>query len=162
MLTKTMNPLKSKLSTKNLATIHFPDLPKLQNGLPAGMQRIIIGPNEMLTPHFHPDTNETTICLSGRGGVGIIVPDATKNNPIGSRFIESEFNTDDVVFLPQGYPHYFINRSSEHPLELLLTFENFNFNIITVADIMKDLPREVEDALEETVANAGHEPFLKY
>ncbi|WP_299136747.1 hypothetical protein [uncultured Tenacibaculum sp.] len=57
---------------KILSTTSFPDLPKLQDGFPTGMQRVIIGSNELLTPHLHPDTNETIIFLSGSGEVGIV------------------------------------------------------------------------------------------
>lgn len=162
MLTKRISPFVSDLSLQNLATTRFPELSMSSDSLPAGMQRIIIGPNQLLTPHFHPDTNETTICLRGSGIVGIVEPDTNCNNPIGSKLIESCIIANDVVFLPQGYPHYFKNTSSIHEMELLLTFENFNFNVITVADIIKQLPNTVTKAVKESVPNAGHAPIINY
>lgn len=76
--------------------------------------------------------------------------------------MKSEFNTNDVVFLPQGYPHYFKNTSTEKDMVLLLTFENFNFNIIPVAGIIQQLPEVVDSALNTSISNAGHEPLIKY
>ena len=161
MATLTKSPFVSELSPKSLSTTSFPDLPKLQDGLPAGMQRIIIPAGHLLTPHLHPDTNETTICLSGSGVVGIIQPDVTKENPIGTNIIESDFNENEVVFLPQGYPHYFKNTGSEE-MELLLTFENYEFNIITIADILEDLPTNVFEAANKSKSEAGRSPIIPY
>ncbi|CAM1362594.1 cupin domain-containing protein [Tenacibaculum xiamenense] len=161
MATLTKSPFVSELSSKSLSTTSFPDLPKLQDGLPAGMQRIIIPSGHLLTPHLHPDTNETTICLRGSGVVGIIQPDVTKENPIGTNIIESDFNENEVVFLPQGYPHYFKNTGSEE-MELLLTFENYDFNIITIADILEDLPTNVFEAADKSKSEAGRSPIIPY
>ncbi|SEB37570.1 Cupin [Tenacibaculum sp. MAR_2009_124] len=155
------SPFVSELPSKNLSISSFPNLPKLQDGLPAGMQRVIIPAGHLLTPHLHPDTNETTICLSGSGTVGIIQPDVTKENPIGANEIETEFKENNVVFLPQGYLHYFKNTGSED-MELLLTFENYDFNIITLADVLKDLPDIVVDAVNKSVPNSGHAPLISY
>ena len=57
MLSSKNNPFVSTLPAANLSTTKFPDLPKLENGIAAGMQRIIIPPKHLLTPHLHPDTN---------------------------------------------------------------------------------------------------------
>lgn len=167
METSTKSPFVTEFSPEvttaenPISGVTFSNLPKLQDGLPAGMQRIVIPPNHLLTPHLHPDTNETTICLSGSGEVGIIEPKSVNGNPIGSEISVSEFQQNQVVFLPQGYPHYFKNTGSEN-LELLLTFENYNFNIISVADIIKDLPDDIFEAAEKTAPNAGHEAIIPY
>lgn len=155
------DPFVTVLSTANLSTTKFPNLPPLQNGQPAGMQRIIVPPNHMLTPHLHPDTNETTFCLNGNGKVGLIRPDTT-SGPIGASFKETIFNENSVVFLPQGFPHYFRNVSSTEDLVLLLTFENFDFNIITIADLFQQLPKFVMSAAQESASNAQGAPIIKY
>jgi len=155
------NPFVTVLPSANLSSTQFPDLPPLENGMPAGMQRIIIPPNHLLTPHLHPDTNETTICLSGTGKVGLVTPD-TKSGPIGANFQESDFNKNNVVFLPQGFPHYFRNVSTEEDLVLLLTFENFNFNIITLADILQQFPDAIVASTKESVPDAQSSPIIKY
>ena len=136
------NPYVTGLFTANLSTSSLPGLPALQDDLPAGMQRIIIPKNHILTPHLHPDTNETTFCLSGHGKVGLITPDPSKNEPIGASFHESDFSKNSVVFLPQGGAHYFRN-VGEEDLVLLLTFEKFDFNIITLADMFHRFPKPI-------------------
>lgn len=161
MATTKNSPFVSELSTANLSTTNFSNLPALPDGEPAGMQRIIIPPMHLLTPHLHPDTNETTICLSGTGKVGIVTPD-TKSGPIGASLQESDFNENDVVFLPQGYPHYFMNVSTSEDLVLLLTFEELDFNIITLADILQQMPESVVNAAEQSVPNAQSSPIIKY
>jgi len=161
MATTKNSPFVSELSTANLSTTNFSNLPALPDGEPAGMQRIIIPPMHLLTPHLHPDTNETTICLAGTGKVGIITPD-TKSGPIGANLQESDFNENNVVFLPQGYPHYFMNVSTSEDLVLLLTFEELDFNIITLADILQQMPESVVNAAEQSVPNAQSSPIIKY
>ena len=147
-----------------ISQVKFSNLPELQDGLPEGMQRIIIPSGHLLTPHLHPDSNETTVCLKGSGIVGIIEPDPTKDNPIGTAIVEYSFNENNVVFLPQGYPHYFRNTADKdgENMELLLTFENYNFNIITIADVLNDLPKIVTDAVNKSVPNSGHAPLIPF
>lgn len=149
-----------KIPEGKLSVATFPNLSKLPDGQPAGMQKITIPAGHLLTPHLHPDSNETTICLGGSGKVGLIIPD-TKKGPIGANLKESDFNEGDVVFLPQGYPHYFRNTGTED-MVLLLTFENYDYNIITLADILQQLPKDIIASAKDTVPNAQGEPVIKY
>lgn len=124
-------------------------------GYPTGMQRISIPPGHLVTPHFHPDSNETTLCLQGRGKVGLLLPD---KNSIGGHFEERCFQTDDVVFLPQGFPHYFIN-TGEEALVLLATFDNFQFNTINFTDLLAQFPKQVLSAVH---SNANNKSIIAY
>lgn len=161
MSTLKNSPFVTALPSANLSSTKFTNLPVLEDGMPAGMQRIIIPPNHLLTPHLHPDTNETTICLAGSGKVGLVKPDTAKG-PIGANLQESDFNQNNVVFLPQGFPHYFRNTSTDENLVLLLTFENFHFNIITLADIIQQLPQTIISSAIESAPTAQSSPIIKF
>ncbi len=128
----------------------------------AGMQQISIPPGSMLTPHWHPNSNETTYCLGGTGVVGLVIPTPTSAEPIGATFQRYQFSAGDVVFLPQGYAHFFANGSSTDDLVLLLTFDNPNFDILTLADVLQQLPQNITAAAEASVPNAGSSPVIPY
>ena len=125
----------------------------------AGMQRIVIPPGHLLTPHWHPNATETTYCLSGKGTVSLVIPDATSDNPIGAAFKPFAFEKDDVVLLPQGYAHYFENTGDED-FVILLTFDNPNFDILTLADVLQQLPGNITNAAEGSVPHAGSSPVI--
>lgn len=128
----------------------------------SGMQMISIPPGKFLTPHWHPNSSETTYCVSGTGKVGIVYPDPTEKEPIGATFSKPlDFNGGDIVFLPQGSLHYFKNPSSrKDDLVLLLTFSNPDFDILTLADSLQDLPSEVVKAAESSIGSAGSSPIV--
>ena len=139
-----------KLGTKPANVKTFPALK--QGG--AGMQRLSIPPGHLLTPHWHPNSNETTYCLAGEGVVGLAIPDSTKKEKIGAAFQSYLFHEDDIVFLPQGYAHYFANTGSDD-LTLLLTFDNPDFDILTLADTLQQLPLNIVEAAEVSIPKAG-------
>ena len=124
-----------------------------------GMQRIAIPPGHLLTPHWHPNSNETTYCLEGEGVVGLVSPDPTSTAPTGANSQLSPFNEGEMVFLPQGYVHYFVNQGTED-FVLLLTFDNPNFDILTFADAFQQLPDYVREAA--IWSKAGHNPVIPY
>lgn len=125
------------------------------------MMKLTIPPNHMLTPHIHPNSAETTYCLSGSGEVGLVFPDVSSSEPVGAGFSKYNYQTSDVVMLPQGYLHYFANTGSEN-LELLLTFENNDFNILTMADMLQQLPDNIRGAALNSVPEAGHAPVVPF
>ncbi len=128
----------------------------------AGMQLITIPPGNLLTPHWHPNANETTYCVSGQGTVALVIPDPTSAEPIGATYQPYPFSQGDVVFLPQGYAHYFANTGSTEDLVLLLTFDNPNFDILTLADTLQQLPPNIVAAATASVPNAGSSPVIPY
>ena len=127
----------------------------------AGMQRISIPPKHLLTPHWHPNSNETTYCLAGEGVVGLVVLDPTSTEPIGATFQSYPFHLGDIVFLPQGYAHYFANTGSQD-FNLLLTFDNPNFDILTLADTLQQLPDNIIEAAKSSESKAGYSPVIPY
>jgi|GEM_PF-4646356 len=152
--------LYSSQDTGPVTTSDANTFPVLKQG-GAGMQHLTIGKGELLTPHWHPNANETTYCLGGTGVVGIVSPDP-KAGPIGASFKEYYFNPGDVVFLPQGYAHYFANTGSEN-FDLLLTFDNPNFDILTLADTLTNLPDNiVESVTHLPKAEVENKPVIPY
>ncbi|MCG8458457.1 MAG: cupin domain-containing protein [Holophagales bacterium] len=129
--------------------------PVLEQG-GAGMQLISIRPGEILTPHWHPNANETTYCLQGEGQVGLVIPESTQKEPALAGFDEYTFCQGDIVFLPQGYAHYFANTGKEH-FDILLTFDNPDFDILTLAETIQVLPPNIVAAAESTVDPTGKE-----
>lgn len=134
--------------------------PALKQG-GAGMQQIVIPAGNLLTPHWHPNSNETTYCLSGQGVVGLVIPEPTSSEPIGATFRSFPYCQEDIVFLPQGYAHYFANTGSED-LVLLLTFDNPDFDILTLADTLQQLPGNIREAASRSVGAAGSSPVIPF
>lgn len=158
MATNQMDYVYTRLGEAPAGTTTFPAL--AQGG--AGMQRISIPPGHLLTPHWHPDANETTYCLGGTGVVGLVVPGGSATEPIGATFQRSPFAQGDIVFLPQGYAHYFANEGTSEDLVLLLTFDNPDFDILTLADTLQQLPQNVVKAASASVPQAGSSPILPF
>ncbi len=155
MATEISNFVYKNLSQTPLTGNDFPVLNEGGNG----MEIISIPPNDILTPHWHPNATETTYCLSGEGSVTIIKPD-NHNGPIGSKTYSYTFKAGDVVVLPQGYAHYFENNGA-NDFKLLLTFDNPNFDILTLADTIKGLPENIIKAVEKSAAECpAKQPLL--
>ena len=133
---------------------NFPSLK--ESGI--GTQKICIPPGHILTPHWHPNSNETTYCMGGSGVVVIMVPDASAG-PIGATAHKFPYAEGDVVFLPQGYAHYFHN-TGEEDLVLYLTFENPDFDIQTFADVYANLPKIISDAAIQSAPKAASSPVI--
>ena len=55
-----------------------------------------------------------------------------------------------------------MNVSPNENLELLLTFENYEFNIITLADILQQLPDNVTEAAQQSAPKAEASPIIPY
>ena len=129
----------------------------------AGMQLITIPPSALLTPHSHPNSAETTYCLQGNGQVGIISP----VSPTEAHFQVFPFSAGDMVVLPQGYVHYFMNTETDPDgadLKLLLTFHNPDFDILTFAELENKIPGEIKDAIgySRDHPKTDPEPIIKY
>ncbi len=127
----------------------------------AGLQRISIGPGKLLTPHWHPNSTETTYCLAGEGHVGLVIPNSPQLTNVGAQFTCYPFHQGDVVVLPQGYAHYFANTGTDD-FVLLLTFDNPNFDILTLADALQQLPDNIVEAAQASKQNAGNSPIIPY
>lgn len=148
------------VSTLGEAPANVTTFPALKQG-GTGMQRISIPPGHLLTPHSHPNSNETTYCLSGEGVVGLVLADATQAEPIGATFQQYPLKAEDIVFLPQGCAHYFAN-TGEDEFVLLLTFDNPSFDILTLADVIARLPKYAVEAAESSATKAGTSPIVRF
>lgn len=112
----------------------------------AGKAKITIPPGHLLTPHWHPNSNEITTCAAGFGTVTLIFPDPENPGDPGNAIIKTyEFGPGQVVFLPQGYFHYFVN-TSEEDFVIDLTFDNKDFDILSLNEITHLMPENIKIA----------------
>jgi len=77
-------------------------------GQQAAMFLVVLKPGGIREPHWHPSAWEFDYCISGRARMSVVAP-----NNAWSIF---EVEPGQVVFVPQGYFHYFenIGRSDLH------------------------------------------------
>ncbi|MFI6170955.1 cupin domain-containing protein [Nocardia sp. NPDC051052] len=93
-------------------------------------------------PHWHPTAWELNYIISGKADWTILGthPDGTYRNDA------FEAKQGDLVFVPQGFFHYFGNASTEQPLQVLVVFNTSaqepNDDIGIVATV-NSLPREI-------------------
>ncbi|MFI6042041.1 cupin domain-containing protein [Nocardia sp. NPDC051321] len=93
-------------------------------------------------PHWHPTAWELNYIISGKADWTILGthPDGTYRN---DAFAAKQ---GDLVFVPQGFFHYFGNASTEQPLQVLVVFNTSaqepNDDIGIVATV-NSLPREI-------------------
>jgi oxalate decarboxylase len=66
-------------------------------------------------PHWHPDAWEFDYCISGKARMSVVGP----NN----EWREFKVESGQIVFVPQGYFHYFENIGKED-LRFLIVFNN--------------------------------------
>lgn len=109
-----------------------------------GSTSIQIPPGHLLTPHWHPNSNEITTCVKGSGTVTIIYPDpASAGNPGKSLHQTYDFCEKQVVFLPQGYFHYFVNTGTDIFI-IDLTFDRKDFDILSLNEMVSLLPEKIK------------------
>ena len=89
----------------------FPIL-KHQKG---AMFLVVLKPRGIREPHWHPDAWEFDYCISGRARMSVVAP----NN----QWTLFEVKAGQVVFVPQGYFHYFENIGRED-LRFLVVFND--------------------------------------
>ncbi|WP_110293604.1 cupin domain-containing protein [Nocardia tenerifensis] len=93
-------------------------------------------------PHWHPTAWELNYIISGKADWTILGthPDGAYRNDV------FEASQGDLVFVPQGFFHYFGNASNAEPLRVLVVFNTSaqepNDDIGIVATV-NSLPREV-------------------
>jgi oxalate decarboxylase len=83
-----------------------------QNG---AMFLVVLEKGGIREPHWHPDAWEFDYCISGHARMSVVGP----NNEWQS----FEVHPGQVVFVPQGYFHYFENAGSED-LRFLVVFND--------------------------------------
>ncbi|MDY8136459.1 cupin domain-containing protein [Aquimarina sp. 2201CG5-10] len=109
-----------------------------------GTTTIKIPPSHLLTPHWHPNSNEITTCTEGEGIVTLIAPNKESPSNPGTIVCNTyQFKKGDSVFLPQGYFHYFLNSGTEN-FTIDLTFNNKDFDILSLNQIISLLPEDIK------------------
>jgi oxalate decarboxylase len=76
---------------------------------------VVLAPQGVREPHWHPDAWEFDYCISGRARMAVVAP----NN----QWQIFEVTPGQAVFVPQGYFHYFENIGTE-PLRFLVAFNS--------------------------------------
>lgn len=74
-----------------------------------------LDPNGVREPHWHPNANELSYCLTGTGIMTIFSPGAGHDT--------FTIEPGSIVFVPEGYMHH-IENTGKTPLELVLCFSH--------------------------------------
>jgi len=124
-----------------------------------GTHIFTIPKDHLLTPHWHPNSNEITTCTKGEGVVTIIAPNVkSPGDPGSATHITYPFKKGDSVFLQQGYFHYFANTGNEDFI-IDLTFNQKDFDILTLSEIISLLPSNIKLA---SVDSNPNNPIIPY
>lgn len=133
-----------------------PDAPKVY---PEGKGMFKIPKGHLLTPHWHPNSNEITTCSAGQGTVTIIYPDPQSPGNPGTAIHQTyKFDTEKIVFLPQGYFHYFVNTGTDDFI-IHLTFDKRNFDILSLDKIASLLPENIKTT---SIHSDPNHPVIPY
>jgi oxalate decarboxylase len=84
-------------------------------GRNGAMFLVVLEPKGIREPHWHPDAWEFDYCISGHARMAVVAP----NN----KWETFEVRPGQVVFIPQGYFHYFENIGAEQ-LRFLVVFNS--------------------------------------
>jgi oxalate decarboxylase len=79
------------------------------------MALVVLKKGGIREPHWHPDAWEFDYCISGKARMSVVGP----NN----EWREFKVEPGQIVFVPQGYFHYFENVGKED-LRFLIVFNN--------------------------------------
>jgi oxalate decarboxylase len=85
------------------------------SGQSAGMFLVILDKGGIREPHWHPDAWEFDYCISGKARMSVVAPDNT--------WQIFDVEPGQIVFVPQGYFHYFENIGADK-LHFLVVFNN--------------------------------------
>jgi oxalate decarboxylase len=111
-LTKSAPGVKKPAGTVRQA---YEDGFPILTGQKASMALVVLEKGGIREPHWHPDAWEFDYCISGRARMAVVAP----NNEWQSFEVEP----GQIVFVPQGYFHYFENIGSDD-LRFLIVFNN--------------------------------------
>jgi oxalate decarboxylase/phosphoglucose isomerase-like protein (cupin superfamily) len=111
-LTKSKPAVKKPGGTVQLA--YETDFPVVA-GQNAAMALVVLKKGGIREPHWHPDAWEFDYCISGKARMSVVGP----NDEWQSFKVEP----GQIVFVPQGYFHYFEN-IGEEDLRFLIVFNN--------------------------------------
>jgi oxalate decarboxylase len=111
-LTKSKPAVKKPGGTVQLA--YEKDFPVVA-GQNAAMALVVLKKGGIREPHWHPDAWEFDYCISGKARMSVVGP----NN----EWREFKVEPGQIVFVPQGYFHYFEN-IGEEDLRFLIVFNN--------------------------------------
>jgi oxalate decarboxylase len=84
-------------------------------GQNAAMFLVVLKPKGIREPHWHPDAWEFDYCIAGRARMSVVGP----NN----EWRTFEVKPGQIVFVPQGYFHYFENIGRDD-LHFLVAFNS--------------------------------------
>ena len=125
----------------------------------AGKTTIKIPQLHLLTPHWHPNANEITTCRQGEGEVTLIYPNpANPGDPGKAIRYTQRVSPGQVIVLPRGYFHFFVNVGSGD-FVIDLTFDEKDFDILSFNEVASLMPENIKI----TALNADpNNPILPY
>jgi oxalate decarboxylase len=111
-LVKSTPAVKKPFGTVRLA---YEKVFPIVTGQSAAMALVVLEKGGIREPHWHPNAWEFDYCISGKARMAVVAP----NNEWQSFTVEA----GQIVFVPQGYFHYFENIGAEE-LRFLIVFNN--------------------------------------
>ena len=93
----------------------YEDVFPIVTGQKAAMFLVVLKPRGIREPHWHPTAWEFDYCISGKARMSVVAPDNT--------WQIFDVEPGQVVFVPQGYFHYFENIGADK-LHFLVVFNN--------------------------------------
>lgn len=93
-----------------------------------------IFPKGVREPHWHPNANELSFCLSGNGLMTIFSP--------GGGHDTFTIAPGEMVFVPKGYMHHIANTGTEK-LELLVCFDHENAEDLEISSSISVMPDHI-------------------
>jgi oxalate decarboxylase len=129
---KTESPYKYRMSTapehrygdSSLREHRLADFP-MSSTISSGI--IDLAPGDFREPHWHPNSDEWLIVLSG--SVRMTIVDGKGK----ASFFECGF--EDVAFTPMGFGHY-VENSGDKPAKVLLIHNHADFTTVNLSDWM--------------------------
>ncbi|SHG86982.1 cupin domain-containing protein [Streptoalloteichus hindustanus] len=138
----------------DLRGAHEEDFPILK-GQNASVYMIHLDVDGVREPHWHPTAWELTYVMSGKVRWTILGAHPTGKYEVDSFTAE----TGDLVFIPQGFFHYFENASSTERLQVLVLFNTSSVepnDDIGIVGSLNAIPRDVLGAVFGVPASAFH------
>lgn len=90
---------------------------------------------DTIGPHWHPNADEFDYFLKGEGIVGIVDPVVPPTDPL-TAVHEFQVKAGDLIVIPQGYAHYYVNcGGADNLLQFLAVFNNPDFRVINTYDV---------------------------
>lgn len=93
-----------------------------------------LAPKGVREPHWHPNANELSYCLEGKGMMTLVAP--------GNKHYTLAIAPGTLAMAPKGYLHH-IENSGDVPMRLLVCFDNESFDELDLSPSVGIVPSNI-------------------